>query len=162
MAAQLTGALARWANECNSSLKRSLGVALSSNEARSYLANLLRKHRLDPALGDELRSIQRADWEALSLGRKRYVLWASMRSAAAECLQNDLSEQVARRVLDREVGRRSVWLKERAQSGTVALSDFCFLPSEGWRQSLILDVAMETFIPLGRLYWLEPSSQWRL
>lgn len=162
MGAQLTGALARWANECSSSLKRSLGVALGSTEARAYLANLLRKHRLDPALGDELRSIQRGDWEALSLGRKRYVLWASMRSAASECLQNDLSEQVARRVLDREIGRRSVWLRERAESGSVALTDFCFLPSGGWRQPLILDVAMETFIPLGRLYWLEPSSQWRL
>lgn len=162
MGAQLTDTLARWANECNSSLKRSLGVALSSAEARAYLANLLRKHRLDPALGDELQSIQRADWEALSLGRKRYVLWASMRSAASECLQNDLSEQVARRVLDREVGRRSVWLNERVKSGSVALTDFCFLPSDGWRQPLILDVAMETFIPVGRLYWLEPTSQWRL
>lgn len=162
MGALLTGALARWASECSSNLKRSLGVALSRTEARAYLANLLRKHRLDSALADELRSIQQGDWEALSLGRKRYVLWASMRSAASECLQNDLSESVARRVLDWEIGRRSVWLNERVKSGSVALTDFCFLPSDGWRQPLILDVAMETLLPLGRLYWLEPSNQWRL
>lgn len=161
MGTLLTEALARWAGECTSSLRRSLGVALGSTEARAYLANFLRKHRLDPALGDELQSIQQGEWEALSLGRKRYVLWASMRSAASECLQNDMSEQVARRVLDREIGRRSAWLNERAKSGSVALTDFCFLPSDGWRQPLILDVAMETFLPLGRLYWLEPSSQWR-
>lgn len=95
------------------------------------------------------------------MGRKRYVLWAGMRSAASEYLQNEMSEQIARRGLDREIGRRAAWLSERARSGSVALTDFCFLPSDGWRQPLILDVAMETFLPLGRLYWLEPSSRWR-
>ncbi|MEG2802941.1 hypothetical protein [Stenotrophomonas sp.] len=73
-----------------------------------------------------------------------------------------MSEQVARRVLDREISRRSAWLIDRTKSGSLAQTDFCFLPSEGWRQPLILDIAMETFLPLGKLYWLEPSGQWRL
>ncbi|PII15838.1 hypothetical protein CR920_08530 [Stenotrophomonas indicatrix] len=112
-------------------------------------------------MGDALQSTQLTGWDALSLGRKRYVLWASMRGAASELLQRDMSEQVVRRVLDREISRRSTWLIDRARSGPLAPTDFCFLPSPGWRQPLILDVAMETFLHLGKQYWLEPSAQWR-
>jgi len=160
--ALLTSTLMGWASESSSGVKRSLGASLSGGEARAYLANLLRKHRLNPALGDDLRSIQLAEWEALSLGRKRYVLWASMRSAASACLQSDMNEQLVRRVLDREIGRRCAWLTDRAKSGSISQTEFCFLPGEGWRQPLILDIAMETFLPLGKLYWLEPIGQWRL
>ncbi|MNU68591.1 hypothetical protein D3C71_579600 [compost metagenome] len=88
--ALLTGALVRLAADSDSRAKRGLGVALGRNEARAYLANLLRKHRLDPSLGDGLRSTQLKEWEALSLGRKRYVLWASMRNASSAVLQSDM------------------------------------------------------------------------
>lgn len=44
-------------------------AALGRSEARSYLANLLRKHRTDPSLGDRLRSMQLPAWETLSLAR---------------------------------------------------------------------------------------------
>lgn len=161
LAALLSDTLGRWAIESSVGAKRALGAALSQSEARAYLANLLRKHRLNPSLGDALQSTQLTEWDALSLGRKRYVLWASMRGAASELLQRDMSEQVVRRVLDREISRRSTWLIDRARSGPLAPTDFCFLPSPGWRQPLILDVAMETFLHLGKQYWLEPSAQWR-
>ncbi len=160
--AGLTKALIQWAAECPVSAKRSLGVSLAESEARAYFANLLRKHRLHPALGDGLSSIQLPQWNALSLGRKRYVLWASMRNAASEFLQSDMDEEAARRVLDREINRRCTWLAVRAQSGALATTDFCFLPDRGWRQPLILDVAMGTFLPVGKHYWLEPSGNWRL
>lgn len=160
--AKLTNALIRWAAECPAGAKRSLGNSLAESEARAYLANLLRKHRLRPALGDGLRSTQLPEWNALSLGRKRYVLWASMRNAASEFLQSDMDEEAARRALDREINKRCTWLATRSQFGSLATTDFCFLPDRGWRQPLILDVALGTFIPLGKEYWLEPSDNWRL
>lgn len=160
--ALITGSLTRWAGECRSAVKRSLGASLGRSEARAYLANLLRKHRLDPSLGDTLRSTRLAEWEALSLGRKRYVLWASMRNASPDFLQADMDGEFARRVLDREIGKTIWWLLGRAQSGSLASTDFCFLPGHGWRQPLMLDVAMETFLPLGRRYWLEPVDSWPL
>lgn len=98
----------------------------------------------------------------LSLGRKRYVLWASMRNSASEFIQSGLDQEAARRALDREIGRRCIWLAGRDQGGFLATKDFCFLPSQGWRQPLILDIAMETFLPLGMRYWLEPSDSWKL
>ncbi|PWB29825.1 hypothetical protein DCO49_00190 [Stenotrophomonas sp. SPM] len=70
--------------------------------------------------------------------------------------------EFARRVLDREISKTIWWLLGRAQSGSLASTDFCFLPGHGWRQPLMLDVAMETFLPLGRRYWLEPVDSWRL
>jgi len=158
----LTRSLTQWSAECTPGARRSLGISLASTEARAYLANLLRKHRLDPKLGDGLHSIGLPEWNALSLGRKRYVLWASMRNSASEFIQSGLDEHAARRALDREIKRRCIWLAGREQAGTLARKDFCFLPGHGWRQPLILDVAMETFLPLGMAYWLEPSSAWQL
>ncbi|KXU96098.1 hypothetical protein D7Y32_04930 [Stenotrophomonas maltophilia] len=117
---------------------------------------------MDPKLGDGLQSIGSPEWNALSLGRKRYVLWASMRNSASEFIQSGLDEHAARRALDREIKRRCIWLAGREQAGTLARKDFCFLPGQGWRQPLILDVAMETFLPLGMAYWLEPSGSWQL
>lgn len=160
--ARLTSTLARWAAESPANIKRGLGNSLAESESRAYLANLLRKYRLCPSLGDGLRSTQLPEWNALSLGRKRYVLWAGMRNVASQFLQADLGAESARRILDREISRRCTWLVGRAQLGSLAPTDFCFVPGDGWRQPLILDVAMETFIPLGRQYWLEPSSNWRL
>ena len=160
--ARLTSTLTRWAAECPSTAKRTLGTSLAESEARAYLANLLRKYRLSPTLGNGLRSTQLPEWNALSLGRKRYVLWAGMRNVASEFLKAHLDEEAARRVLDREISRRCTWLVSRVQSGALGPTDFCFVPGHGWRQPLILDVAMETFIPLGRQYWLQPSSDWRL
>ncbi len=158
----LTGALVRLAADSDSRAKRRLGVALGRNEARAYLANLLRKHRLQPSLGDGLRSTQRTEWEALSLGRKRYVLWASVRNASSEFLHSDMEEEAIRHALDREICRTISWLLGRAHSGSLAATDYCFVPGHGWRQPLILDVAMETFLPLGRRYWLESSDRWVL
>jgi hypothetical protein len=160
--AALTSALSRWAADCSPGVRRSLGVSLAATESRAYLANLLRKHRLEPSLGDGLTSTESPEWHALSLGRKRYVLWASMRNAASEFIQSGLDEAAARLALDREIGRRCIWLAGREQAGILGAKDFCFLPSQAWRQPLILDVAMETFLPLGIRYWLEPSSNWRL
>lgn len=158
----LTRALTQWSAECSLNAKRRLGASLASTEAQAYLANLIRKHRLEPSLGDGLQSTNSPEWHALSLGRKRYVLWASMRNSASEFMQRGLVEEAARRALDREISRRCTWLAAREQSGTLTVKDFCFLPSHAWRQPLILDVAMETFLPLGIRYWLEPSDSWKL
>jgi hypothetical protein len=158
----LTDALMRWAAECGSGLKRGLGLSLGRSETRSYLANLLRKHRLDPSVGDRLRSMQLAEWDALSLGRKRYVLWASMRNASSEFLQGAIDGEDARRVLDREIGKKIAWLLSRSHAGSLAATDFCFLPDHSWRRPLMLDVAMETFLPLGARYWLEAADRWVL
>jgi len=160
--AALTRSLTQWSAECAPDVRRSLGVSIASTEARAYLANLLRKHRLEPQLGDRLQSVGSPEWHALSLGRKRYVLWASMRNSASEFIQSGLDEDAARRALDREIKRRCIWLAGRDQAGTLDLKDFCFLPGQGWRRPLILDVAMETFLPLGMSYWLEASSSWKL
>ncbi|MNN04253.1 hypothetical protein D3C81_1169740 [compost metagenome] len=67
-----------------------------------------------------------------------------------------------RRALDREIGRTISWLLGRVHSGSLTPTDYCFLPGHGWRQPLILDVAMETFLPLGPRYWLESSERWVL
>ena len=104
--------------------KRTLGTSLAESEARAYLANLLRKYRLSPTLGNGLRSTQLPEWNALSLGRKRYVLWAGMRNVASEFLKAHLDEEAARRVLDREISRRCTWLVSRVQSGALDPTDF--------------------------------------
>ncbi len=160
--AMLTDTLVRWAAECGAPLKRGLGVSMARSEARSYLANLLRKHRLAPSLGDRLRSMQLPEWEALSLGRKRYVLWASVRNASSEFLQSEMDGEVARQALDREIGKKITWLLHRSRTGSLTATDFCFVPDHSWHQPLMLDVAMETFLPLGRRYWLEPVGRWVL
>ena len=157
----LSSALLQWSVECSPSIKRNLGASLAATEARAYLANLLRKHRMEPSIADELRSTGLPEWRALSLGRKRYVLWASMRNSASEFIQSGLDEDAARDALDREIGRRCIWLAGRNLAGALAPKDFCFVPSQGWRQPLILDVAMDTFLPLGMRYWLEPSNNWK-
>ena len=160
--ALLMDILARWTADCPIEAKRRLGASLSESDARAYLANLLRKHRLPPSLGDGLRSTQLMEWHALGLGRKRYVLWASLRNTASQLLQRDMTDATIRQMLDREINSRTIWLLRRAQSGMLATSDFCFVPAQGWRKPLILDIAMETFLPLGQEYWLEPAGHWRL
>ncbi len=155
----LEHALQRWGRESSREARQSLWLSLGRSEADAYLGNLLRKHRMDPDLRKQLRSPSGKDWERLSVGRKRYVLWSSMRSAASELVKSGMNERSALLVLDREIETRTRWLIRRAAMGTLAASDYCFLPSPGWRQPLILDVALATFLPLGVAYWTESPCQ---
>lgn len=156
LASHLHGALARWAVDCAPQAKQRLWASLAQAELSAYLTNRLRRHRMDASIGGNLRSMQLEEWEQLGLGRKRYVIWSSVRSAASEFLQSGMTAESARAALDREIATRARWLSLRARSGSLARTDYCFVPSNDWRQPLILDVAMETFLPLGQLYWLAP------
>ncbi len=157
----LTTILLVWARECPVDSKRRLWETLAEGEASAYLASLLRKHRMSPEVGKRLRSLAGSDWEQLSLGRKRYVLWSSMRGAASELLRTGMSEDRAIAALDREVGTRCKWLLQRELAGGLAPTDYCFFPSPEWRRPLILDVALATFLPIGNAYWAWPVGRWK-
>lgn len=161
LAWKLTTVLHQWSGDCPAISKQRLWLTLGENEASGYLANLLRKHQMDPGLGRLLRSTHAGDWERLSVGRKRYVLWSSMRGAASELLGTGMSEECAAAVLDREIGAKSRWLARRELAGSLSATDYCFLPGAKWRQPLLLDVALTTFLPVGRAYWLEPAYRWK-
>ncbi|MDQ7310569.1 hypothetical protein [Stenotrophomonas sp. Sm10] len=157
----MTTILLAWARECSIDSKRRLWLTLAEGEANAYLTNLLRKHRMAPEAAKHLRSLADSSWEQLSLGRKRYVLWSSMRGAASELLRTGMSEDRAITALDREIGAKCKWLLQREQVGALAPTDYCFFPSRDWRRPLILDVALATFLPIGNAYWAWPVGRWK-
>ncbi|HHA2747687.1 TPA: hypothetical protein ACOEQV_000053 [Stenotrophomonas maltophilia] len=157
----MTSILLAWARECPVDSKRRLWETLAEGEANAYLVSLLRKHRMSPEAGKRLRSLGGSEWARLSLGRKRYVLWSSMRGAASELLRTGMSEDRAIVALNREIEAKCKWLLQREQAGVLAATDCCFFPSPEWRRPLILDVALATFLPIGSAYWACPTSRWK-
>lgn len=157
----LTVALARWAKDCPARSRVRLWTSLGESEAAAYLANLLRKHRMNESIARQLPSIETEEWAHLSLGRKRYVMWSGMRAAASELLRSGMCEASASHVLDREIRAKTKWLIQREQAGSIITTDFCFLPDAQWRRPLIVEIALATFLPIGQAYWLEPANRWK-
>lgn len=156
----LSGPLARALREWYPSLgaqdRQWLWRQLSEREAAAYLVSLLRKHRIGIQCAEKILSLQEHDWSDLSLGRKRYVLWSSIRGAASEFLRSGGNESAAVTVLGREVRDRTNWLSVKEASGTLGKTDYCFLPDPAWRRPLMVDVALECLLPIGDDYWLAP------
>lgn len=157
----LTTLLAGWADDCSAKSRLRLWTSLGESEVTAYLANLLRKHRMNESLAWQLPSTELEEWAQLSLGRKRYVMWAGMRAAASELLQSGMCEMSAGHVLDREIKTKTKWLIQREQAGSIVATDFCFVPGTQWRKPLIVEIVLATFLPVGEAYWLEPVCRWK-
>jgi len=154
LSTSLTHALRAWRPSLGAQDRQWLWRQLSDREAAAYLVSLLRKHRIGIQHAEEILCAQERDWRELSLGRKRYVLWSSVRGAASEFLRTGGDESAALTVLSREIRSRASWLSRKQASGTLSKSDYCFLPDPAWRRPLMVDVALECLLPIGEDYWL--------
>ncbi len=156
LSASLAQALRAWHPSLGAQDRQWLWRQLSEREAAAYLVSLLRKHRIGIQHAEEIIRVQEDLWSELSLGRKRYVLWSSVRGAASQFLSTGGDESAALTMLSREVRSRTSWLSLKQASGTLSKSDYCFLPAPAWRRPLMLDVALEYLLPIGDDYWLAP------
>lgn len=156
LATQLAFALKNWYPSLGPQDLQWLWRQLSDREATAYLVALLRKHRIGIQRAEEILGMQEEDWSELSLGRKRYVLWSSVRGAASQFLSTGGDEAAALTVLSREVRSRAHWLALKQSSGALSRSDYCFLPDRTWKRPLMVDVALECLLPIGDDYWLAP------
>lgn len=156
LGALLTQALSAWRPLLDANDRQWLWRQLSDREAGAYLVALLRRLRIGIRNAEELLRFEDDDWNELSLGRKRYVLWSSVRGAASEYLSNGGDEAATLAVLGREVRRRTHWLFLKQTSGALGDAEYCFLPGPSWRRPLMVDVALECLLPIGDKYWLAP------
>jgi hypothetical protein len=156
LSTSLAHALRAWRPSLGAQDRQWLWRQLADREAAAYLASLLRKHRIGIQHVEEILCVQERDWRELSLGRKRYVLWSSVRGAASEFLSTGGDESAALTVLSREMRSRANWLSRKQASGTLSKSDYCFLPDPAWRRPLMVDVALECLLTIGDDYWLAP------
>lgn len=125
---------------------------LADAELESYLAHLLRRHGLDAGWASAIRD-EPAPWKTeLSLGQMRYVVWATVREAAATYLREWGDPEATRGAIALELRRRARWLLNRAEPG------FCFLPPHTVKRSLMLEVFLEHVAPIGDAYWTSVSS----
>jgi len=131
---------------------------LSDREISAYLTSLLRRHRIGIHRAGEVLGLQDNSWAHLSLGRKRYVAWSSMRRVASQSIGTAGHEEDAVRVLSSEMRNRARWLFNRETAGKLRRTDFCFLPDSTWRRPLMLDVALESILTIGNDYWLAAPS----
>lgn len=152
----LTDSLRAWYPSLAAPDRQWLWRQLSDREASAYLVALLRKHRIGVQYAEEIVSLHEEEWSELSLGRKRYVLWSSVRGAASHFLSTGGDESAAVTVLKREVRSRTRWLSLKQASGVLDKSDYCFMPAPAWRRPLMVDVALECLLPIGDDYWLAP------
>ncbi|HEL4101856.1 TPA: hypothetical protein UM352_001187 [Stenotrophomonas maltophilia] len=158
MEAILFHALQAWRHTLGADARLWLWRQIADREAAAYLTSLLRRHRIGAGHADAILSHQDGDWAKLSLGRKRYVLWSSVRGAASEFLSSGGDDQAAIRALCKEIQSRSRWLTERESAGQLRRNEFCFLPDVTWRRPLMVEVAMETILTFGTDYWVAPPS----
>lgn len=156
--ATLSLTLAAWRPVLTPQEKLWVWRQLAEREAAAYLASLLRKHRIGSHLANEILSHQEDEWNRLSLGRKRYVIWASVRGAASQYLSSGGSEDAALAALACEIRRRSRWLCQKEDMGALHGSDFCFLPEKAWRRPLMVEVALSSILRIGDDYWLARPS----
>lgn len=154
----LTQTLHAWRSNLDSQDLLWVWRQLSAHEARAYLCSQLRRHRIGTQLVDEVLNALGQDWSRLSLGRRRYVIWSSVRGAASKLLRSGGNEAAAIQVLSREVQSRARWLEQKESTGALSRTDYCFLPSSAWRRPLIVEVALETILRIGDTYWLDPPS----
>lgn len=156
--AALKGMLDAWRPTLDKHARLWIWRKLADREASAYLTSLLRRHRIGVHRVDEILRSQDEEWTRLSLGRKRYVLWSSVRGAASQFLSSGGNEDAALEVLSREMRRRTRWLVVKAAAGELRRTDYCFLPDTGWRRPLMIDVALESILKIGDDYWLAAPS----
>lgn len=156
LGAVLTSALSSWNSSLEAHDRQWLWRQLSDREATAYLIALLRKHRLGIQHAEGILNAQEGEWNELSLGRKRYVLWSSVRGVASQLLSTGGGESAALTALNREVRSRTNWLSAKQASGALGKLEYCFLPAPAWRRPLMVDVALECLLPVGNDYWLAP------
>lgn len=152
----LSHVLGAWRSSLDGEARLWLWRQLADREAYAYLTSLLSRHRIGARHAEEILAQQDDDWVHLSLGRKRYVLWSSVRGAASEFLSTGGDDQAAIRAMSEEMRNRVRWLTFRESAGQLRRTDFCFLPAPSWRRPLMVDVAMETILTIGANYWLAP------
>lgn len=156
--AALSQSLRSWRSALDGDARLWLWRQLADREASAYLSSLLRRHKIDARHAEEILAQEDDEWKQLSLGRKRYVLWSSMRGGASEFLSSGGDDDAAIRAICREVRTRVRWLTSRELAGQLRRTDFCFLPDSSWRRPLMVEVAMETILPIGSNYWRAPPS----
>jgi len=156
--AMLSHVLGAWRRTLDAEARLWLWRQIADREAAAYLTVLLRRHRIGVRHVDAILSQQDGDWASLSLGRKRYVLWSSVRGAASEFLSSDGNDQAAIHALCKEIRSRTRWLIARESAGQLRRNEFCFLPDVSWRRPLMVEVAMESILTIGANYWLAPPS----
>lgn len=154
----LTAALDRWRVDMSAEVRLGLWQTLADSEVAAYLTTLLRRAQISSSFASRVIYEQDETWSKLSIGRRRYVAWSGIRTAALELLRTDMNEQAAVAAMCREMRERSRWLQKRSTLGELRASDFCFLPAETWNRPIIIDVAIDQVLQVGRGYWSIPPT----
>lgn len=134
---------------------------LAASESAHYLSYLLRKHQISVERAFIVIYALGEDWTEHSLGRQRYLAWAGVRAAAGALLQSGMDQEYAQSIMIDEMRRRSRWLHQRAHTGTLGSTDFCFVPDGSWRKPIVFDVVMELMPDIGSGYWLNTPESLR-
>lgn len=154
----LSDILDAWNLTLDKRMRSWIWLQLSDGEVLGYLKSLLLRHRMDPRHAEHILDIQGVEWGHLSLGRKRYVLWSSIRGAASKLLQTNGNEAAAVSVMMQEMDKRVNWLALKKSEDVIRPTDFCFLPDPRWRQPIIIDVALEKLLKIGTNFWSAPIN----
>lgn len=155
-ATTLIGVLDAWRRELLQHERQRLWQQLAEKEVYGYLVSLLRRHGFDPQKAESLLSQQGMEWERLSLGRKRYVIWSSFRSYSSEFSKSERSERGMLAVIAQDMQRRTQWLSSKESRGVLRRTEYCFLPDSTWRRPIMLDVALSHLLLIGDDYWVAP------
>jgi len=134
---------------------------LAASESAHYLSHLLRKHQISAERAGIAIHALGEDWTEHSLGRQRYLAWAGVRAAAGALLQSGMDQEHAQSTMIDEMRRRSRWLHQRAHTGTLGSTDFCFVPDASWRKPIVFDVVMELMPDIGTGHWLSSPESLR-
>lgn len=151
--AGLEAALQLRIDEADEPDRHSLWRLLAHTESEAYLRHLLQRHHLDGGNITALLSTLRPEWEAYSLGRRRYLAWFSVHRAAAALVEEGFDETAAYSVLETQVRRRGRWIAAEEAKGRIKKDDYCFIPDENWRRSIFLDIFLSRILPVGRGFW---------
>lgn len=152
LARRLSVAMGRWRGDAGLQQRLDLWSRVSNAEILAYLANQLRRHGMSPQRSVDIVGMQEHHWFNLSVGRRRYVVWSGMRSAASAMLQYGMDEERAIIALGSEMKVRSRWLHLREREGHLGPKEFSFTPNVGWRRPIVIDVALNSLLGAGSDY----------
>lgn len=132
--------------------KNLLWHLLAEAEAEAYLAAQLGRYGLDPLQAWGWVSSMYAHWADLSLGRRRFVIWVSVKEGIA-MLGRTGDAHLAHATVAAELVRKSRWLRSQEPTVGVSSKDYSFLPLSSWKRSLLLDIFLTEVMPIGEAYW---------
>lgn len=124
---------------------------LADAELESYIAHLLRRHRMESTWARSLVDRTESELADLCLAQRRALSWSGLKEGAAAFLRTKGEATQCVDAITAEIRRQARWLRRhRPQS-----SDW--IPSGVWRQPLLLRAFLAAF-PMGFRYWTEVPS----